>query len=188
MCAHVCPWWGGYFIDNRLRRWLHKPERILAPYVQPGMTALDFGCGMGLFSIAMARLVGDAGRVIAADLQPQMLEVLSRRAAKAGLGVRICTHQCAADRIGIDQRLDFALAFYSAHEVPDLRRLLAEIHSLLVPQGRLLVVEPIGHVTARAFANMLALAKEVGFQARERPAMRLSRAVVLQKTSATQNP
>ncbi len=56
MSPHVCPWWGGYFIDNRFRRILHKPEKILDPYVRRGMTVLDFGCGMGFFSIAMARL------------------------------------------------------------------------------------------------------------------------------------
>ncbi len=60
MGSHVYPWWGGYFLDNRLRRWLHNPERILAPYVRPGITALDFGCGMGMFAIAMAKLVGEA--------------------------------------------------------------------------------------------------------------------------------
>ncbi len=38
MSPHVCPGWGGYFIDNRFRRLLHKPEKILAPYVQQGMT------------------------------------------------------------------------------------------------------------------------------------------------------
>lgn len=184
MCAHVCPWWGGYFIDNPVRRWLHRPERILAPYVQPGMAVLDFGCGMGMFTLAMARLTGAAGRVVAADLQPQMLEVLRRRAAKAGLSERIHTHLCSPDRIGIDQQFDFALAFYSAHEVPDLRRLLDEIHGCLSPQGRLLVVEPIGHVTAGAFQNMLALAEDVGFQTRERPAVHFSRAVVLQKAPA----
>ncbi len=55
---HVCPWWGGYFLDNRFRRLLHKPHMILAPYVREGMTVMDFGCGMGLFSIAMAKMVG----------------------------------------------------------------------------------------------------------------------------------
>jgi hypothetical protein len=35
---HVCPWWGGYFIDNPLRRLFHNPEKIVGPYVQPGMT------------------------------------------------------------------------------------------------------------------------------------------------------
>ena len=62
MAGHTCPWWGGFFIDNPLRRLLHKPERILAPYVRRGMKVIDFGCGMGLFSIAMAvsTLVGRA--------------------------------------------------------------------------------------------------------------------------------
>ena len=75
MSPHVCPWWGGYFIDNWFRRWLHSPERILAPYVKPGMSVLDFGCGMGIFSVAMARMVGDEGQVIAVDVQQQMLEL-----------------------------------------------------------------------------------------------------------------
>jgi len=57
MAKHTCPWWGGYLIDNRLRRLLHNPERILAAYLQPGMTVMDFGCGMGFFSIAMAGMV-----------------------------------------------------------------------------------------------------------------------------------
>jgi 2-polyprenyl-3-methyl-5-hydroxy-6-metoxy-1,4-benzoquinol methylase len=51
--SHVCPWWGGYFIDNPLRRLLHNPEKIVGPYVQPGMTVMDVGCGMGIFSIAI---------------------------------------------------------------------------------------------------------------------------------------
>lgn len=80
---HVCPWWGGYFIDNPLRL-LHNAEKILGPYVKPGMTVMDVGCGMGFFSIAMAQMVGDQGRVIAADLQEKMLDVLRRRAEKAG--------------------------------------------------------------------------------------------------------
>lgn len=37
MAPHVCPWWGSYFIDNPFRRLLHRPEAILAHYIQPGM-------------------------------------------------------------------------------------------------------------------------------------------------------
>ena len=144
MGPHVCPWWGGYFIDNRLRRWIHNPVKILAPYVKPDMTVMDFGCGMGMFSIAMAQLVGSKGRVIAVDLQQKMLDVLQKRARKAGVLDRIRVHRCERNSIGLDEPVDFALAFYSAHEAPDLRRLLGEIHSNLWPQGRLLVVEPIG--------------------------------------------
>jgi ubiquinone/menaquinone biosynthesis C-methylase UbiE len=167
-----------------LRRWLHNPERILAPYVEPGMTAVDFGCGMGMFAIAMAKLVGEQGRVIAADLQPQMLDVVLRRARRAGVADRIRTHRCQRDSIALQGSLDFALAFYSAHEVPDLGRLLAEVHSCLNPAGRFLVVEPIGHVTAKDFADMMELAGQIGFREQERPQVRLSRAAVLVKSSA----
>jgi len=181
MGPHVCPWWGGYFIDNRLRRWFHNPERILSPHLRPGMSVMDFGCGMGLFAIAAARLVGQEGRVVAVDLQPQMLDVLRHRATQAGVAERIHTHQCQADTIALSDCFDFALAFYSAHETPDLRHLLGEIHALLRPQGQLLVVEPILHVTAKDFDRVLAIAAEIGFQERQRPHVRLSRAVLLQR-------
>jgi ubiquinone/menaquinone biosynthesis C-methylase UbiE len=183
MAAHVCPWWGGYFIDHRLRRLLHPPERILGSYVRPGMTALDFGCGMGIFTLALAKLVGDAGRVVAADLQPRMLDVLRKRAERAGLASRIQTHRCQPDRIGIasGSQFDFVLCFWSAHEVPDLPALLRELRDLLAADGRLLVVEPVGHVTAKAFSQMLTLAEEVGFARLESPPVRLSRAALLAK-------
>ncbi len=178
---HVCPWWGGYFIDNPLRRWLHNPEQILSPYVEPGMAALDFGCGMGLFTIAMAKLVGEQGRIVAADLQQQMLDVLQRRAERAGVAERIRTHRCQPASTGLAEPIDFALAFWSAHEVPDVKSLVTEIYSCLNPQGRFLAVEPIGHVTAEAFAGMIELAAEAGFREADRPAVRLSRAVILVK-------
>ncbi len=181
MSSHVCPWWGGYFIDNPLRLLLHKPARILAPDVRPGMTALDFGCGMGLFSIALARLVGPEGRVISADLQPRMLDVLRKRAARAGVGDRIETHLCQPCAIGLGQAIDFALAFYSVHEVPDPARLVAEVFAALRPGGRLLVAEPIGHVCARDFAATIVLVEQAGFAVVERPLVRLSHAAVFAK-------
>lgn len=178
---HVCPWWGGYFIDNPLRRWLHNPEQILAPYVMPGMAVLDFGCGMGLFTLALAKLVGERGRVVAADLQPQMLAVVQRRTRRAGVAERIRTHRCAPAATGLAEPFDFALAFWSVHEVPDRRRLFADVFGCLRPQGRFLAAEPIGHVTSEAFAGLMQLAAEVGFREQERPRIRLSHAVVLVK-------
>lgn len=179
MAPHVCPWWGGYFIDNRLRRWLHHPEDILAPYLQSEMKVLDFGCGMGFFSIAMARLVGDRGMIIAVDLQQRMLDVLAQRAARAGVADRIRTHRCESDALRFCEPVDFALAFYSAHEVPDLRRLLRELAACVRPGARLLVVEPVGHVTRRAFRDMLEAASEEGFECEGRPRIRLSHSALL---------
>lgn len=176
---HVCPWWGGYFLDNPLRRLLHHPERILEPYVRPGMTVLDFGCGMGLFSLAAARLVGERGAVIAVDLQPQMLAALARRAKRKGLQDRIRRHRSEPDRMGLLEPCDLVLAFWSAHEVPDPGRLFAEIRDCLRPAGAFLLVEPIGHVTAEKFETLLSLAGQAGLHRRESPRVRLSHAAVL---------
>ena len=182
MSNHVCPWWAGYFIDNRLRRLIHDPTGIVGPYVRPGMAALDVGCGMGFFSLALAALVGPTGCVIAADLQPEMLHVLQRRAARAGLADRIRPHCCSPDRLGVTTPCDFALAFAMLHEVPDAARLLAEIHACLKPAGRLLIAEPRLHVSASAFAHELALAASAGLVLREEPHVRWCRAAVLERT------
>jgi 2-polyprenyl-3-methyl-5-hydroxy-6-metoxy-1,4-benzoquinol methylase len=179
--AHVCPWWGGFFIDNPLRRLLHVPERILGPYLRPGMTAMDVGCGMGWFSIPMAKMVGDRGRVVAVDLQPRMLDILQKRAEKAGLADRIQTHLCERNGLGVDAVADFALAFAMVHEVPDPRRLLSEIHGCLKPGGKLLVAEPRLHVSGSAFAQTVGAAEGVGLCVVERPRVRWCRAAVLEK-------
>ncbi len=182
MCAHICPWWGGYFIDNPLRRWLHNPEKILGPYVSQGMTAMDVGCGMGIFSIAMARMVGDEGHVISVDIQQRMLDALQRRAAKAGLAQRIQVHCAEPNRLGVNATVDFALAFAMVHESPDARNLLQQIHECLKPGGHLLVTEPQGHVPLRRFNQMLDIAEELGLKRRQQPFVRYCHAALLQRT------
>jgi ubiquinone/menaquinone biosynthesis C-methylase UbiE len=178
MVQLVCPWWAGYLIDNRFRRLLHDPERIVGPYVAPGMTVLDVGFGMGFFAIPMARMVGAEGKVIAVDLQPQMLHELARRALRAGVADRIVAHNCAADQLGVTAVVDFALAFAMIHEVPDPGRLLGEIHGTLRAGGRLLIAEPRLHVGARQFQQTVTTAERVGLQLATRPRVRWSRAAL----------
>ena len=89
MSHRVCPWWLGYFLVSPLRRLWQSPRRILSPHVSAGMTVIEPGCGMGFFTLELARLVGPRGKVIAIDLQSRMLAGLRRRAARAGLAERI---------------------------------------------------------------------------------------------------
>ncbi|HLA84562.1 MAG TPA: class I SAM-dependent methyltransferase [Thermoguttaceae bacterium] len=180
MPGHVCPWWAAAFtIDPPGRKWVHDPQKIVGPYVVPGMTVMDVGCGVGWFTIPMARMVGEHGRVIAVDLQPQMLAITQRRAEKAGVAARIEMHRCERNRLGVDVKADFALVFAMLHEVPDADRLLGEVRDVLNPGGKLLLAEPPIHVTAKKFAREVALAEAAGFEAVERPRVRWCRAVVL---------
>jgi 2-polyprenyl-3-methyl-5-hydroxy-6-metoxy-1,4-benzoquinol methylase len=73
---HVCPWWMAWTFDNPLRKLYQDPERILGSFVRDGMTVADIGCGMGYFSVAMAKMVGPGGRVLSVDLQEKMLQYL----------------------------------------------------------------------------------------------------------------
>jgi ubiquinone/menaquinone biosynthesis C-methylase UbiE len=175
----VCPWWFCWAFDNPLRRLVHNPERILAGLVQPGQTALDLGCGMGYFSIPLARLVGPEGRVICVDLQEPMLSAVRRRAERAGVADRIRLHRAGPDGIGLGDTADFALAFWMLHEVPDQAALLAEVGACLAPGGRLLIVEPRIHVGGAAFERSVEVAVGAGFVQVARPDVALSRAVVL---------
>ncbi len=185
MVAYVCPWWAVPFtIDPPFRRLIHDPQKIVGPYVKPGMTVMDVGCGVGWFSIPMAGMVGDQGKVVAVDLQPQMLDMLRRRAEKAGVTAQIKTHPCEPNRLGIETEVDFALIFAMLHEVPDQRRLLGEIYNCLKQGGKLLLAEPPFHVTRKTFTNEVAVAEESGFRIVEQPQVRWSRAVLFVKGDA----
>jgi SAM-dependent methyltransferase len=97
--GHTCPWWLLFTFDNPIRKLVHQPEKVLAPYVKPGDTVLDVGCGMGYFTLGLAQLVGAEGQVIAADLQTQMLAGLQKRGERVGLLDRIQLCQSTPDRI-----------------------------------------------------------------------------------------
>jgi ubiquinone/menaquinone biosynthesis C-methylase UbiE len=134
----LSPWWFGYTFDNTLTWLVHNPEKILRGLIGNGQTVLDIGCGMGFFSISMAKMVGENGTVIAVDLQQNMLKVLRHRAERNGVLSRIRAHECKNDDIGISDPVDFALAFWVVHEIPNKKRLFEQIYSLLKAGGRIL--------------------------------------------------
>lgn len=180
----VCPWWMGYLLANPVRGWLHNPRRILAPYLREGMTALDIGPGMGHFTLPMAEMVGDAGRIIAVDVQEKMLAALRRRAVRGGLDGRIETRLCSGSSLNIDDlagKVDFALTFAVLHEIPDMPGALRSIAGALKPGGVLLIAEPKGHVSEAAFAGTIAAAEAGGLSLIDRPQIRRSRTALLIK-------
>ena len=182
MQSHVCPWWLGYFLINPLRRLYQDPRRILEPYVKNGMVVLDVGCAMGFFTLPMAKLVGDSGRVVAVDLQEKMIKSLRRRAAKAGIMHRIETRLCTGSSLGIDDlsgQADFALAFAVMHEIPNIKQALAEIAAALKSGGILLIAEPKGHVSENEFASTILSARECGMIETARQSIRGSRSIVM---------
>ncbi|MCJ7782838.1 MAG: class I SAM-dependent methyltransferase [Desulfobacterales bacterium] len=176
---HTCPWWLCFTFDNLLRKLFQNPEQILRPYVAEGITVLDIGPGMGYFSIPLARMVGPRGRVIAVDIQPEMLSALQKRAKRAAVDRQIVIHLCKADSLGLDVKADFALAFWMLHEVPNPISFFKEMRSVLRASGKLLVSEPAIHVTAKMYAKTIEMAISTGFKVIAEPKIFLSRSALL---------
>jgi 2-polyprenyl-3-methyl-5-hydroxy-6-metoxy-1,4-benzoquinol methylase len=184
MAERVCPWWLGYLLASPVRRLFQQPERILGAHVREGMTVLDAGCAMGFFSLPLAQMVGEKGRVICVDLQERMIRSLEKRAGKAGLLDRIEARVCSTGGLDLGDRegqVDFAVAFAVVHETPDPARFLSQIHEALAPGGRLLVAEPRGHVRAAAFQETVRAAEACGFTCIDRPETPGSSSALLEK-------
>jgi ubiquinone/menaquinone biosynthesis C-methylase UbiE len=177
---HVCPWWLCFTFDNPLRRLVHNPEAILGSFVRSGDTVLDVGPGRGYFTIPLAGLVGPSGRVIAADIQQKMLDAVLRRAGRRGLADRIQTHLSTPESIGIDQKVDFVLAFWIVHEIANREAFFKQIGDILKPSRCLLLAEPVIHVTRQMFSRTLDAAKEIGLSVKEKPKIGLSHGALLE--------
>lgn len=180
--SFVCPWWLGPVLAGSWRRWLQDPAALLAPFVREGMTVLEPGPGMGFFSLELARLVGDWGRVVCVDLQPRMLSGLRRRAEAAGLGRRIEARLAEPGDMGLEDlsaQVDFILAFAVVHELPDAGVFFKEMRAALKPGGRLLLAEPRIEVGLGRFEETIRIAAGTGFVRREGPKVWGGRAAVL---------
>jgi ubiquinone/menaquinone biosynthesis C-methylase UbiE len=176
---YVCPAEFAGSLDNSLRKLVHDPCKILSPFISKGMTVLDLGCGPGYFTLAISELAGDTGMVVAADIQQAMLEKVQKKIIKARSAPKIRLHKCDTDKLGIAEKIDFVLAFWIIHEVPDQERLFGELKSLLNRGGKIFIIEPKWHVTERSFNNMLDRTAKAGFEIVATPKVFFSRSVVL---------
>lgn len=176
----VCPWWKAYTFDNPIRKLFHPPHKVLGAYINQGMTVMDVGCGMGHFSIGMAKLVGESGKVIAVDLQQKMLDVMLKRAKRARVAQRIFPHRCEADNIELREQADFILAFWMVHEVNDKSGFFAQLKSNLTSKGKILIAEPKFHVTSKDFERTLEVAQSSGLSCIGKPAIRFCLAAVFE--------
>lgn len=106
--------------------------------LQTDWQALEYGCGTGLVGAALAPQLG---RLLACDVSPGMLSVLTEKARAAGLGhlqtqVLDLTHEPPPA-----ERFDLIFSSMTMHHIPDVPALVRTFHGMLKPGGWLALVD-----------------------------------------------
>ena len=180
---NVCPVEKAQSLDNKVRKYLQNPRKLLAPYIKNGMTVLDFGCGPGFFTLEIAKLLNGSGKVFAVDLQQGMLNKVAEKIKGLSFEQTVVLHKCSAENIGLSEPIDMILAFYVVHELPNKKAFFTEIKGLLKINGCLLIVEPKFHVTKSMFESMKNELIEIGYEIVEKPKIFFSRALLVKLKS-----
>ena len=167
------------YLTRWVRSILQNPHRILKPYIKGGMTVLDFGCGPGFFTLETAKLVGEKGKVIAVDLQQEMLDLLANRIKGSEIEKIITMHKCEEGKIGINADVDVAIAFHVVHEVPDKDMFFSEMKNILKSEGILYLSEPKHRVNKKEFGETIKIAEKHGFTTTDNPVVFSDRAIIL---------
>jgi ubiquinone/menaquinone biosynthesis C-methylase UbiE len=178
---HTCPWWLAYSWDHRLRKLIHNPDTFIRPLLKPGDKTADLGCGMGYFSVAMARYVGTTGRVFSVDIQEKMLDALKKRIAKFELQNIITPVLTNEEKIPSQGPFDFILSFWMLHKVNKQVQFLEAWMSLLKETGTFLLVEPKIHISNKKFDLEIERCIKVGLEIIDYPRIGLSRSILFKK-------
>jgi PelA/Pel-15E family pectate lyase len=110
--------------------------------VQAGDVVCDLGCGNGFYTLPLAEMVGPTGRVLAVDIQKQMLTLLRRRAEHKGLAERIVPIlSTPTDPKLPEGGVDLVLLVDVYHELSHPEAVLLALRKSLKPGGRIVLAE-----------------------------------------------
>jgi SAM-dependent methyltransferase len=145
----------GAAMESRFRYRFFPPMKILqGADIYPGQTVLEAGCGTGFFTIPAAQLIGDQGCLVAMDVLPVSIEIVSQKVQTANLkNVRVVIGDAMNTKLE-SQSMDAILLFgvVPAPMVP-LNRLLPEMHRVLKPEGTLVVWPPFSFWLPKAICQ-----------------------------------
>ena len=130
--------------------WLERPQRVAEEQpdqmvgqlkLRRGEIVADIGAGTGYFSRRLARAVGPTGRVLAVDVQPEMLELLKNLGARLGLtNITPVLGSVTNPQLPVAS-VDLALLVDVYHEFDFPREMMQAICGAMKPGGRVVLVE-----------------------------------------------
>ncbi len=138
------------FMSHLAADWLDRPEReqeeaptklLAALPLEPGMVVADIGCGSGYFTFRLADKVGPKGKVLAVDIQDEMLEIVKRRMKAKGVTNVETVKGAEADPKLPAGGVDLVLLVDVYHEFEFPYEMTVNMVKGLKPGGKLVFVE-----------------------------------------------
>lgn len=125
-------------IDNPFRRKIQPPDKTPARHgIEPGMIVLEVGPGNGTYTVATARRVGNRGKVVTIDIEPKMIERVTRRAQAEGIDNIEAKVADVYDLPFEDGFFDAIYMIAVIGEIPEPDRAMREFYRVLSSSGTL---------------------------------------------------
>jgi len=141
------------------------PEAIIKrARIEPGQIVLDGGCGPGRLTIPLAKYLGPEGKLIALDLQEEMLNRLEKRISENQLSNIQILQGGLGEGLLKGYALDRAILVTVLGEIPDQGKALGEIYQALSPGGLLSITEVLPDPHYQSRKKVTRLGTEAGFQ------------------------
>jgi ubiquinone/menaquinone biosynthesis C-methylase UbiE len=169
-------------IDNPLRRKIQPPSEMpLRHGIEPGMTVLEVGPGNGRYTLETARRVGNTGRVIAIDIEPKMIERVTRRAQVEGVA-NLEAKVANVYALPFDADSFDAICLIAViSEIPQPERALSEFYRVLKPSGTLAFSELLTDPDYPLARTLIRKARTANFQLKKRIGNFFAYTLVFQK-------
>lgn len=140
--AHVMGWQGAGWLERKERVKEEAPEKLIKLLdLKPGMTVADVGAGSGYHAFLMAPKVGEKGKVIASDIQPEMLELIAKKAKANNVTNVEPVRGTTTDPKLPAGKVDLILMVDVYHEFEFPFEMTEKMVDALAPGGRLVFVE-----------------------------------------------
>ena len=139
-----------HVMGHQAADWLERPERfreerpdllITELDIKAGMTVADVGVGTGYHVERIAPLVGKQGRVMAVDIQPEMLTLLDKRLKRLGINNVVAVLGTIRDPKLAVNSIDLIMMVDVYHEFDHPAEMLTKMVAALKPGGRLAFIE-----------------------------------------------
>jgi len=144
-------WSDWYSMSNRDFEPIRR-DAIAQLGLASGDRVLDIGCGPGVNLALLREAVGPTGQVVAVDYSPEMVAKARERINGHGWA-NVEVVRADATRVTFEEPFDAAIASLSMSVMPDARRAVENVHRLLAPGARFVVVDvrPFSKGPARIF-------------------------------------